>query len=61
MNRIFQKTNSKKLFPSKPIAIKIALSKTARFYFEHIIDSTISNQVGIERASLGNPIVPIAV
>ena len=37
MNRIFQKTNSNKLFPSKAIAIKIVLSKTARFYFEHII------------------------
>ena len=33
----FPKTNSNKLFPSKAIAIKIVLSKTARFYFEHII------------------------
>ena len=41
MNRIFQKTNSNKLFPSKAIAIKIVLSKTARFYFEHIIIITI--------------------
>ena len=37
VNRIFQKTTSNKLFPGKAIAIKIVLSKTARFYFEHII------------------------
>ena len=41
VNRIFQKTNSNKFFPSKAIAIKIVLSKTARFYFEHIIIITI--------------------
>ena len=29
------------MFPSKAIAIKIVLSKTARFYFEHIIIITI--------------------
>ena len=35
-----KKTNSNKLFPSKAIARKIALSKTVGFYFKHIIDST---------------------
>ena len=29
------------MFPSKAIAIKIVLSETARFYFEHIIIITI--------------------
>ena len=39
-----KKTNSNKLFPSKAIARKIALSKTVGFYFKHIIDSTWANQ-----------------
>ena len=45
VNRIFKKKmNSNKLFPSKAIARKIALSKTVGFYFKHIIDSTWANQ-----------------
>ena len=36
--------DSKAFFPCKAIARKIVLSKTARFYFEHIIDSTRANQ-----------------
>ena len=54
--------NSNKLFPSKAIARKIALSKSTCFYFEHIIDSTWANQ-GSKRpgASLDKPIVPIVV
>ena len=38
--RFLKQANSHKLFPSKAIARKMALSKTARFYFEDIIDST---------------------
>ena len=34
----FQTTNSNEIFPSKAIARKITLSKSARFYFEQIID-----------------------
>ena len=33
--------------------------KFGRFYFVHIIDYTSVNKVGIERASLDKPIVPI--
>ena len=42
-----------KYFPSKAIARKVALSKTARPYFENIIDS--------ELKKTGKPIVPIVV
>ena len=34
----FQTTNSNEIFPSKAIARKITLSKSARFYFEQLID-----------------------
>ena len=43
---------------SKAIARTIARSKTARFNFEHIVDSTLANQ-GYKRP--GKPIVPIVV
>ena len=34
----FQTTSSNESFPSKAIARKITLSKSARFYFEQLID-----------------------
>ena len=49
-----------RIFPKQTeLAGKMALSKSTRFYFEDIIDFTLSNQGGIERASIGKPIVPI--
>jgi len=54
--RFLKQTNSNKLFPSKAIARKIALSKTTHFYFEHnrfcIIEPI---RVKRDRTSLGKP------
>ena len=50
--------DSKTFFLSKAIARKIALSKSTRFYFEDIIDSTWANQ---RRYRPGKPIVSIVL